>query len=69
MSQDALMAGGDTTGNAAAFLLYNMARHPEVQDNLFKEITQVLGEDKNKQLDAASLAQMNYLKVWDKLVS
>ena len=29
VSKDALLAGSDTTGNAASFLLYNIAANPE----------------------------------------
>ena len=43
-SEDALLAGSDTTGNAAAFLLLNIATNPRAQEKLFKEIKEVLGD-------------------------
>ena len=34
VSKDALLAGSDTTGNAASFLLYNIAANPKVNNNV-----------------------------------
>ena len=39
MAQDALMAGADTTGTTAAFLLLDLAQHPELQERVFQEIS------------------------------
>ena len=39
MAQDALMAGVDTTGTTAAFLLLDLAQHPELQERVFQEIS------------------------------
>merc|ERR1711915_399856 len=36
MAIDAIGAGIDTTGNQASFLLYHLAKHPEVQEKLCK---------------------------------
>ena len=59
MAQDALLAGSDTTGHAGTFLLHNIANNPEVQETLYKEIQDVLGEQR---LTKESLSQMKYLK-------
>jgi cytochrome P450 len=60
MAMDAIMAGIDTTGNAAAFLLYDLATNPEVQEQLHKEIQDVIG--KNKEVTESDLKRMRYLK-------
>ena len=38
MSLDAFFAGIDTTSSSAAFLIYNLAANPDVQDRLYAEI-------------------------------
>jgi hypothetical protein len=47
MAQDALFAGMDTTGNAAAFLLYLVASNPDKQELLHKEIIEKVPIGKN----------------------
>ncbi|XP_062135503.1 cytochrome P450 302a1, mitochondrial [Drosophila sulfurigaster albostrigata] len=41
-SADLLLAGIDTTSYASAFLLYHVARHPEVQQRIYEEALKVL---------------------------
>jgi len=60
MAMDAITAGIDTTGNTAAFLLYDLATHPEVQEQLYKEIQDVIG--KNEEVTESALKRMRYLK-------
>nr|AKH03537.1 cytochrome P450 3077A1 [Paracyclopina nana] len=63
MAQDGLLAGIDTTGNTAAFLLYNLAIHPEVQAKLVQEIDQVIGIDPKKcRITEKHFNQMPYLR-------
>ena len=59
MAVDAMMAGIDTTGNAATFLLYHLAANQEQQDKLFEEIEGVIG---NEKVTEAKLKRMKYLK-------
>ena len=40
MSQDAILAGVDTTGTTAAFLLLDLARNPDQQEELWREVRQ-----------------------------
>ena len=42
MAMDAMMAGVDTTGGAATFLLYQLASNEEKQELLYKEILRLL---------------------------
>lgn len=37
MAADLLLAGVDTTSYTTSFVIYHIARHPEVQDKLFEE--------------------------------
>ena len=60
MAMDAITAGIDTTGNTAAFLLYDLATHPEVQEQLYKEICEVIGKD--KEVTEPAMKRMRYLK-------
>ena len=60
MAMDAITAGIDTTGNKAAFLLYDLATHPEVQEQLHKEIQEVIG--KNEKVTESALKRMRFLK-------
>jgi len=61
MSQDAIMAGVDTTGSTAAFFLLDFARNPEKQEMLFQEIDSVIGDG---QVTESKLNQMKYLKAY-----
>jgi len=60
MGIDSLFAGIETTGSSAAFLLYHLARHPEVQEKIYKEICDTIG---NKgQLTETGLNSMKFTK-------
>ena len=61
MSQDAIMAGVDTTGTTAAFFLLDLARNPDKQALLYQEIMDFLG-DGIKNITESKLNQMKYLK-------
>jgi cytochrome P450 len=59
MALDAMMAGVDTTGNTAAFIIYHLATNQEKQETLYREIMEEVGE---KRVTEASLKKMRYLK-------
>ena len=61
MAVDALIAGIDTTGNTATFLLYHLSTHPEKQDILYEEICNVVGVG-SEEIDESKLNKMKYLK-------
>ena len=46
MSQDAIMAGVDTTGTTAAFFLLDLAKNPDKQEILYEEIEDIIGNAK-----------------------
>ena len=60
MAMDSIGAGIDTTGNTVAFLLYDLAQHPEQQERLYQEIIEVVGE--HGQVTEAKLKKLRYLK-------
>ncbi|XP_073228382.1 1,25-dihydroxyvitamin D(3) 24-hydroxylase, mitochondrial-like [Porites lutea] len=57
---DVVFAGVDTTSSATLWWLYNLARFPEVQENLYQEIQSVLGKDDD--VLPSHLAKLRYLK-------
>lgn len=57
-----VLAGAiDTTSNAAVLNLYNLAKHPEIQEEVAEELIQVL-PDPNQQLTAKHLAKLPLMK-------
>ena len=60
MAVDMMMAGIDTTGSTATFLLYHLATNPEQQETLYQEICQTIGP--TGQLTETALAKMRYMK-------
>jgi len=60
MSIDALMAGIDTTGCTATFLLYHLAKNPEKQEKLYQEICEVIGPKGS--MSEQALGKMKYTK-------
>ncbi|KAK7862097.1 hypothetical protein R5R35_012225 [Gryllus longicercus] len=61
MAFDMLLVGIDTTSVAAASTLYQLARNPDKQQRLAREVAAVL-PDAAAPLDANALAQLPYLK-------
>ena len=60
MAMDAMMAGVDTTGAAATFLLYQLAANPEKQELLYEEIRETVGA--GGKVTEAALRRMKYLR-------
>ncbi|XP_052863436.1 cytochrome P450 4d2-like [Anopheles cruzii] len=53
-------AGHDTTASAMTFLLYNVAKHPDVQDKLYEEILSEVGPDFTE-LSLSTLNNLHYM--------
>lgn len=51
----------ETTKNTAAFVLYNLARHPEVQQRVFEEASAVIGINIKRDLDEKDMTNLTYL--------
>ncbi|XP_050081729.1 cytochrome P450 4d2-like [Anopheles aquasalis] len=54
-------AGHDTTASAMTFLLYNVAKHPEVQERLYEEILDEIGSE----FTEITLSTLNNLRYMD----
>ena len=59
MAQDALMAGVDTTGTTAAFLLLDLAQHQEYQERVFQEVSTII---QNGPITEPKINKLKYLK-------
>lgn len=57
-----MFEGHDTTTSAISYTLYLLARHPEVQERAFKEIREVIGDDKTKAISMRDLGELKYLE-------
>ncbi|KAJ8715368.1 hypothetical protein PYW07_009850 [Mythimna separata] len=55
-----LAAGHETTPNALLFTMVLLGSHPDVQEKLFSEIQEVLGEDRD--VDKMDLSRLQYLE-------
>ena len=60
MAGDMMMAGIDTTGSTATFLLYHLATNPDKQEKLYQEICQTIGPEGH--LTEAAINNMTYMK-------
>ena len=56
-----LVAGYDTTGNTLAFVLYELAKNPDVQEKLRTEVEDIIDGDLEKELTYDDLQKMTYL--------
>lgn len=56
-----MFAGHDTTTSAITFTLYCIAKYPEVQEKLIKEIHEVMGEDKTTATTMQMLSDLSYM--------
>lgn len=61
MAEDMLLAGVDTTSSSVVSVLYNLARNPEKQEILRKEILKILPE-KDSKLSVTSFNSIPYLR-------
>lgn len=57
-----MFEGHDTTTSAISYTLYLLARHPEIQERAFKEIRDVIGDDKTKAISMRDLSELKYLE-------
>ncbi|XP_065075229.1 cytochrome P450 4d2-like [Ochlerotatus camptorhynchus] len=59
---DTFMFGGhDTTASAITFLLYSLAKHPDVQQKVYEEIISVAGESSHTPFTLSTLNDLKYL--------
>ena len=65
-----LGAGNETTGSLMAFIAYNLATNPEVQEKLYEEIFEAMGETKGDidKLEYEKVTKVKYLSCFLKEV-
>lgn len=56
-----MFAGHDTTSSGISFAIYNIAKYPEIQENIFSEIKEITGTDKSKPITYKQLNELKYL--------
>ena len=61
MVMDLLLAGIDTTTHTTSFLLYNLAKNPDKQEKMRREVLSVVGP-KGSPLTPGALNELHYLK-------
>ncbi|CAG8521116.1 1158_t:CDS:2 [Gigaspora margarita] len=59
---DILLGGTDSTGNAFSFLLYHIAKNPNVLVKIRKEIDEVFGPDPNVEFTLEKLDKCHYIE-------
>ena len=57
-----ILGAHDTTKSTSAFIMYNLAKHPEVQQKVFEEISLLLGDDKERDLNERDMIHLPYLE-------
>uniref|UniRef100_A0A182PZ10 Uncharacterized protein n=1 Tax=Anopheles epiroticus TaxID=199890 RepID=A0A182PZ10_9DIPT len=56
-----MFEGHDTTTSAISFLLLSLAKNPSIQQKVFEEVLNVVGDDRTRPVTMAMLNDMNYL--------
>lgn len=59
----ASIQGHDTTTSSISFILYNLAKYPDVQQKVFEEVQNVLGDDVGKAVTMQDLNNLRYLEL------
>ncbi|XP_035890500.1 cytochrome P450 10-like [Anopheles stephensi] len=58
-----MFEGHDTTTSAISFLLLSLAKNPDVQERVFNEVRNVVGDDRKQPVTMAMLNDMHYLEL------
>ncbi|CAG9805216.1 unnamed protein product [Chironomus riparius] len=58
-----MFEGHDTTSSGIAFCLYNLAKHPEIQQRAYEEAINILGTDSSTPITTTTLNDFNYLEM------
>lgn len=56
-----ILGAHDTTKSTSAFIMYNLAKYPEVQQRVFEEATALLGLDITRDLNEKDMIHLPYL--------
>ncbi|XP_062560958.1 cytochrome P450 4d1-like [Armigeres subalbatus] len=58
-----MFEGHDTTASAVVFTLFNIAKHPAIQQKVYDEIESILGKDPLKPIALSDLHDLSYLEM------
>ncbi|XP_049536656.1 cytochrome P450 4d1-like [Anopheles darlingi] len=58
-----MFEGHDTTTSAISFLFYSLAYNPHVQQKVFEEVRNIIGDDRSEPITMAKLNEMHYLEL------
>lgn len=56
------LQGHDTTAMAICWTLYELGRHPKIQEKVFEELDIIFGSDRERPVTAEDLKAMKYLE-------
>jgi cytochrome P450 family 4 len=56
----------DTLRTTLSFVVYNLAKCPEKQQKVFEEIYEIIGKDRERDIDESDLSQMHYTEAFIK---
>lgn len=56
-----MFAGHDTTSSALTFILYLLAKHPDIQRKLYQEVKQVFGDSKHPTFTQSTLNELKFM--------
>ncbi|XP_049530224.1 cytochrome P450 4d1-like [Anopheles darlingi] len=56
-----MFEGHDTTTSAISFLLQSLAKNPDIQQKVFDEVRNIVGDDRTQPVTMAMLNEMSYL--------
>ncbi|CCD61789.1 Cytochrome P450 [Caenorhabditis elegans] len=55
-----MFAGHDTTTTSVSWVCWNLAHHPDIQQNVYEEIVSVFGEDPNEDVTTEGIKKLEY---------
>ncbi|XP_039437021.1 probable cytochrome P450 4d14 [Culex pipiens pallens] len=58
-----MFAGHDTTASAITFILFSLAKHPDIQQKVYEEVRSVFGDSKDTPTTLTNLNDLKYLEL------
>lgn len=58
-----MFEGHDTTTSAVVFTLFNLAKHPAIQQKAYDEIVHIIGKDPWERIELSHLHELSYLEM------
>lgn len=57
------MQGHDTTTSGITMTLYHLSQNPDIQEKVFEEVRNIMGDDPKKSVSYNDLQEMKYLEM------